>query len=339
MLTIIEDYNIRQCNTFRMNVKASRWIDYDSPSDLSQIRQIVADTKFRCIGAGSNMLFLCDYDGTLIHSSILELESESGHDDEVIVRAGAGICLDNLIKQMSQANLWGLENLSLIPGDVGSSVVQNVGAYGVEAGDLVKSVECFDMLTGNYTTFSTEECLFGYRDSMFKKLENRNRYVVIFVNFCLHSTPRPILKYGNLATVLHDIDRISPTDVREAIIAIRRRKLPDVESWGSAGSFFKNPVVTQECFESVKQIANDSEVPHYLMNGMVKIPAAWLIEHSGLKGTKLGGAGVWSQQPLVIYNRTGNATPDDIVNLANKIIDSVRYKYGITLSPEVDYIS
>ncbi len=342
MVTEIPDFNIRHLNTFRMNVKCGKLIEYTDKSDLPGIISGIGDGKFLHIGSGSNLLFTGDCDITLLHSRILDVEyrNEGG---EVMVRAGAGVVMDELIEQTCAAGLWGLENLSGIPGEAGASAVQNVGAYGVEAKDVIDNVECYDTLTGKFVTFQVGECSYGYRSSMFKSPEHKGRYIVTYVTYRLSSTPKPILSYGHVCSRINQDEPLTPMTMRNIIINMRNEKLPDVNRVGSAGSFFKNPVVSDDAFQRFMSDVSGKypelpEPPHYRQGENIKLSAAWLIDKAGLKGTECGGAAVWHTQPLVIVNNSGNATPDDVLKLESQIIDKVKDKFGIVLSPEVEHI-
>lgn len=341
MITEISDFNIRAFNTFGMNVECSKWIDYTEPSDLPSVFASVDRHRFRCIGAGSNMLFTGNYDGTLIHSSILSVETEPCDNGMTRLRVGSGMTFDKVIEMSAAAGLWGIENLSAIPGDAGAAAVQNIGAYGVEVKDVIESVEVYDIQENRFRTIDRDECGYGYRMSMFKLPENRYRYVVTAINILLSANAGPKLDYGNIRQALEgkDASVLTPMDVREAIIRIRDEKLPAPELVGSAGSFFKNPVVSREVYDKVCLIAGESvRVPHYEVEAGVKIPAAWLIEQCGFKGKTKGNAAVWHKQPLVIVNANGHATPDEIIGLEQDICRAVDQRYGITLEPEVDHI-
>lgn len=349
-----------------MEVKAALYLEYSSGSDLCSISWDELPRPLLCIGSGSNLLFTGDFPGTLLHSKIqfTEIVDSAPGRDDVFVRVGSGVVMDDFCAWAARKGLWGVENLSAIPGTVGASAVQNVGAYGVEAGDVIDSVECFEPSTGKFVSLSAEDCAFAYRDSYFK--HNRGRYIVTAVVFHLFSDLRPRLDYGNLReAVERNIELYqSPSDpyncvydpksvpqmplsvglVRETVKVIREGKLPDPSKTGSAGSFFKNPVVPSEVYENVVRKAqslrgSDVKVPHFdLENSMVKIPAAWLIDCSGLKGSSVGGASLWPAQPLVIVNTEGKATPGDILALEAKIVSTVENTFGITLTPEVDHI-
>ena len=273
---------------------------------------------------------------------------------KVLVSVGAGVVFDDFCAWAAKEGLWGVENLSYIPGEVGASAVQNIGAYGVEVKDVIRKVYCYDTQEEEFVHFDVEECGYGYRDSMFKKPEVKGRYIVTHVVFALSRAPQPMLDYGHLKEAVADCHferscsgdekSLTPAMIRKVIIRIRKEKLPEPSVKGSAGSFFKNPVVPMEQFLKIEAAAkaehgSDYKVPHYdLPDGMVKIPAAWMIEQCGWKGRRSGGAAVWDKQPLVIVNHTGEAYPEEIVGLEKRIISSVKTKFGVELHPEVEHI-
>ena len=302
--------------------------------------------RLKHIGGGSNLLFTGDFPGTVLHSAIRHIDVISDSDDEVLVRVGAGVEFDKLCEWAAGRGLWGPENLSHIPGEAGAAAVQNIGAYGVEAKDIIREVRAFDLVSRRFLTFSVEECNYGYRDSFFKSPEGKDRYIITGVVFAFRRNGSPILEYGNLReTLLSRCPCPTPSDVRETIISIRRTKLPEIGEVGSAGSFFKNPVVSREVFGNVVRISgrDEASVPHYPVPGpggepFVKIPAAWLIDQCGWKGAVRGGAGVWPSQPLVIINASGEASPEEILALEECIRMSVSDRFGIVLSPEVEHI-
>ena len=302
--------------------------------------------RLKHIGGGSNLLFTGDFPGTVLHSAIRHIDVISDSDDEVLVRVGAGVEFDKLCEWAAGRSLWGPENLSHIPGEAGAAAVQNIGAYGVEAKDIIREVRAFDLVSRKFLTFSVEECNYGYRDSFFKSPEGKDRYIITGIVFAFRRNGSPILEYGNLReTLLSRCPCPTPSDVRETIISIRRTKLPEVGEVGSAGSFFKNPVVSREVFGNVVRVSgrDEASVPHYPVPGpggepWVKIPAAWLIDQCGWKGAVRGGAGVWPSQPLVIINASGDASPEEILALEECIRMSVSDRFGIVLSPEVEHI-
>ena len=289
------------------------------------------------IGAGSNLLFTKDFDGVVLHSCICFARALEEDAEGVNIEAGAGIVMDDLIAQVADMGLYGLENLSHIPGEVGASAVQNVGAYGVEAKDVIREVRAVAVESGDECVFSNADCRFGYRDSIFKN-EWKGQYIITSVVFHLSKQPQPHLDYGNLRQALAGKEP-TPMNIREAVIAIRKQKLPEPEELGSAGSFFKNPIISSEHFQTILQQEQkmEAEIPHFETVDGIKIPAAWLIEQCGWKGMRQGGAQVYEKQPLVIVN-TGNATAQDIITLAADITKSIEKRFQITLHPEVNYI-
>ena len=331
----IENYDLFSQNTFRMKVKAALYIEYDSVDELQSLDFASLPQPVFHMGAGSNLLFTKDFPGTILHSNIKFIKYVDMGLDEVLLTVGSGVVFDDLIANVAGNGLWGMENLSLIPGEVGAAAVQNIGAYGVEAKDVISGVVCLDTKDWTKTVFKVGECAYGYRDSRFK--HERGRYIITSVLFRVTRKYSPKLDYGGVRVALEgrDLQALTPMDVRDAIIGIRNAKLPDPAQIGSAGSFFKNPVITKEHFEKFAT----PETPHYdLPDGTVKVPAAWLIDQCGFRGKVLGGAQVYEKQPLVIVNASGNATPDEVIGLENQIIAAVQERYEITLHPEVDHI-
>ncbi|MCM1348392.1 MAG: UDP-N-acetylmuramate dehydrogenase [Firmicutes bacterium] len=343
MINQATDFNIRQFNTFRMDVCCNRWIEYTEPADLPTI---FADLQgpYLSIGSGSNILFTGNYPGTILHSRILGMEMQPDNNGFSHIKVGAGVEMDALISQVCQSGLWGLENLSGIPGEVGASAVQNVGAYGVEAKDAIESVDCFDTFTRKFVTLSNEDCQFGYRQSLFKQAGVKGRYIITHVLFRLSSKGSPALDYGKLREEVGEQKTLTPVTVREAVMRIRREKLPEVCETGSAGSFFKNPVVSSEEFLQISEkakelLGSDVKMPAYNVGeNKIKLSAAWLIDRAGLKGATIGGAATWHNQPLVIVNKSGNATPQDVLGLEDLIIKKVNQCFDVTLSPEVEHV-
>lgn len=357
--------DLTKFNTFRMKVKARAFVEYDSVADLVDLDLEGLPRPILHIGGGSNLLFTDDFKGTVLHSGINFIEPLTGNPEnsdedeslenvltqarsrgeQIDVSAGAGVVFDDLCKWACDHGLWGLENLSGIPGEVGASAVQNIGAYGVEVKDVIRKVYCYDLQEEEFVHFDVSQCAYGYRDSVFKHPDFKGRFVVTHVVFRLSPQAAPRLGYGHLEQAVKDAAagaEITPHLVRRTVLKIRNEKLPDPAVTGSAGSFFKNPVVEKAVYEKVADIASTDfaqDVPHYnLEDGMVKIPAAWLIERCGWKGRRMGGAAVWSKQPLVIVNFTGEAYPEEIIGIEKRIIASVEDKFGITLSPEVEHI-
>ena len=339
--------DLTKMNTFGMKVKARCFMEYDSVADLVDIDFEELARPVLHIGGGSNLLFTDDFKGTVLHSKIdfIEILDECQSLNNVLVSVGAGVVFDDFCAWAAKEGLWGIENLSHIPGEVGASAVQNIGAYGVEVKDVIRKVYCYDTVEEEFVHFDVEECGYGYRDSIFKNPEIKGRYIVTHVVFALSRDPQPRLDYGHLKeAVITMIGNLTPSLIRKVIIRIRKEKLPEPSVVGSAGSFFKNPVITSEHFARIEAAAKaehgpDYKVPHYdLPDGTVKVPAAWMIEQCGWKGKRSGGAAVWEKQPLVIVNYTGEAYPEEIIGLEKRIISSVKTRFDVELHPEVEHI-
>lgn len=322
-------------NTFGLDVKAARFLEYASVEELKKlISQGAVTTPFLHIGSGSNLLFTKDYDGLILHSRIEEVEVMEETDESVWVRVGAGVVWDDFVAYCVERGWYGIENLSLIPGEVGASAVQNIGAYGVEVKELITKVEAID-LQGEEHTYSVEECGYAYRSSAFKWLGNKDLFVT-FVHFQLSKQERYTLDYGTIRSELEKYPALTLSIVRKVIIGIRESKLPDPKVMGNAGSFFMNPIVSCEKLEALQQ--DYPQMPFYrLDDGRIKIPAGWMIDQCGWKGKSLGPAAVHDQQALVLVN-AGGAKGSDIMALSDAVRASVREKFGIEIHPEVNFI-
>ncbi len=329
MKTSKTNISILPYNTFHLDVKAREVIEYTTIEDLQSILLEHKGQPMLAVGEGSNLLFTKDFDGILLVSRMAKAKATKETQTEVWIEAESGLKLDSLIEQLVAMELTGMENLSYIPGTVGASAVQNVGAYGREAKDVIEEVHTLSVADAQPRVFTNAECRFGYRDSIFKN-ELKGQYIVTSVVYKLQKNGPLYLDYGNLRSAMEG-QPMTAEAVREAVIRIRKQKLPEVSELGSAGSFFKNPIIPESQFLALQQ--QYPTIPHY----SYKIPAAWLIEQCGWKGKTMGGAQCYPQQPLVLVN-TGNATAQDIINLAQAIIDSVQQRFGITLHPEVNYI-
>lgn len=344
-MDIAFDVDLKEKNTFGMKVRGACLAEYYSVEELVEIlgREDLPRPFFH-IGGGSNLLFTGDFGGTVLHSGIRFIES-SRSEDGATVRVGAGVNWDEFCGWCADMGLWGPENLSLIPGEVGAAAVQNIGAYGREVQEIISTVECYDSEEKRMVAFSPRECGYGYRESMFKK-EGKGRYFVTAVSFRLLSDYAPLLGYGNVMAAVTEAcgsfavqeNMLTPSQVRDVVIKIREDKLPDPAETGSAGSFFRNPVVPESIYAKIT--AAEGEVPHFMLgDGKVKIPAAWLIDRCGWKGFREGNVGVWHKQPLVIVNASGEASPAEVIRLEDRIKASVKDRFGIELSPEVEHIS
>ena len=336
-MRIEQNYSLLKHNTFGLDVKTKYFVEYENEADLQKLLrdEYFFSQQFWHIGQGSNLLFLDDFDGIIVHSAIQSREKIEETDDFVRLKVGAGTDWDSLVAYCVQNGWGGLENLSLIPGEVGASAVQNIGAYGAEAADCIEEVHAYFLETGEKKIFSNAECEYSYRHSFFKKPENKGKYYITHVVYKLSKKPTFRLDYGNIRQYLAD-KSVTLETVRQAVIAIRESKLPDPKKIGNAGSFFVNPYICTAHYEDLKKQYPD--MPHYPVNDeAVKVPAAWLIEHCGLKGKTIGGAAVYEKQPLVIVNQ-GNASGQDIADLAAEICSAVKEKFFIELQPEVNYI-
>ena len=327
------DYNLMRHNTFGMDVKARRFVEYDSEDELRQLIPTLRGDVLH-IGGGSNLLFCKDYDGTILHSGIKGISIEDEDAESVLVRVGAGVVWDEFVEWAVVQGYGGVENLSLIPGEVGASAVQNIGAYGTEAKDVVVLVEAVELQSGQKRCLGTAECEYAYRQSIFKN-RFKGKYAVTYVTYRLQKKPTLKLDYGNIRTMLEGKENITVADVRKAIIDIRNAKLPDPKVQGNAGSFFMNPVVCREKFLAMQK--EYPQMPFYETDGGVKIPAGWMIEQCGWKGKSLGRAGVHDKQALVLVN-LGGATSEEIIRLCDAVCKDVLDKFGIDVHPEVNFI-
>lgn len=336
-MKIFRDYSLLPHNTFGMDVKASVFIEYASVKELKEVLSLyVKDNQWLHIGKGSNLLFIGDYSGIILHSAIKGYEVIHEDTNEVVVRVGAGEVWDDFVAMTVENEWYGAENLSLIPGEVGASAVQNIGAYGVEAKDLIVGVEAIEVSTGKESIFKSEECGYAYRESVFKS-SLKYQYLVTHVSYRLKKTPCYHLDYGNIRLELEKQKaRLTLANVRQAIISIREAKLPDPKLQGNAGSFFMNPVISRKHLEAL--LVDYPLMPHYEVDAeSIKIPAAWMIDQCGWKGKRLGRAGVHDKQALVLVN-LGGAVGAEVIALSEAIQKSVYEKFGINILPEVNFI-
>lgn len=345
--TLLTDCPLRPYNTFGISARAARLVQYDDVSDLSAIFDDpgTTDNGFIHIGHGSNLLFTSDYPGTVLVAATGVFDASVVGNGTVQVRCSAGVTFDDMVARTTAAGLYGAENLSLIPGTVGAAAVQNIGAYGTEVCDIIESVEVYDIDARRHRTLSMSECGYGYRTSVFKEGDMRGRLIVTAVTFRLSRDTGPSLDYNALRPLAGRTGHTpSPGEVRDEVIAIRRAKLPDPAQVGSAGSYFKNPVLTSAEYDALAAAANtlfgpEAIPPRYPAdNGMVKTSAAWLIDRCGWKGYRMGHAGVWAQQPLVLTNADGCAAASDILRLERAITDDVFSRLGVRLRPEVEKV-
>ena len=299
--------------------------------EAQQVAEILRESErpYIIIGGGSNLLLTKDFPGIVVRSDILGIQIDDNR-----MTCGSGEVFDEIVEASLMAGLYGLENLSLIPGDVGASVVQNIGAYGVEAKDYIESIEAVEIASGKVVIIQAKDCGYGYRQSKFKT-DWKNKYLITHVTYRLLTIFKPHLEYGNLKGTLGP-GPIVPFRLREVIIGIRNEKLPDPKVMGNAGSFFMNPIVPRAQYEALA--VRYPEMPHYEVDAeRVKIPAGWMIDQCGWKGKSLGRAGVHDKQALVLVN-LGGATGDEIVKLCQAIQKDVKVKFGIEIHPEVNII-
>ena len=330
----LPDYSLRRHNTFGIEARCSRFLQYETVAEAQVVAQMLREshTPYIIIGGGSNLLLTKDYEGIIVRSDILGIQLDGDR-----MTCGSGEVFDEMVESSLMAGLYGLENLSLIPGDVGASAVQNIGAYGVEAKDFIETIEAVEVQTGQLVTIPAQDCGYGYRESRFKH-EWKNQYLITHVTYRLSTTFKPHLDYGNIRAELERKGIQTPTaqQLRATIIEIRQAKLPDPAVTGNAGSFFMNPIVPRSQYEALA--AQYPAMPHYDVDaGQVKIPAGWMIDQCGWKGKSLGRAGVHDKQALVLVN-LGGATGQEIVTLCETIQRDVKEKFGIDIRPEVNII-
>ncbi|RAU81897.1 UDP-N-acetylmuramate dehydrogenase [Pontibacter arcticus] len=333
------DFSLKPYNTFGIDVKAKLFARFETVQELQELLRMpeLENEEKLILGGGSNLLFTKDFDGVVLQNGIKGIEIIAENDTHTFVKAGGGEVWHRFVLYTLDQNLGGVENLSLIPGTVGASPLQNIGAYGVELKDVFEELEAVELATGDIHTFDKEACRFGYRESAFKN-ELKGRYLVTAVTFKLQKNHTLNTSYGAIKTTLDELKVIQPTiqDVSAAVCHIRQSKLPDPAQIGNAGSFFKNPEIPLALYETLK--VNFPEMPAYpVSETAVKVPAGWLIEQCGWKGKVIENYGVHKNQALVLVNY-GGASGGKIQQLAYDIIASVEQKFGITLRPEVNII-
>jgi UDP-N-acetylmuramate dehydrogenase len=338
MPQVHENFSLKNLNTFGVEASARWYVEINTEQELTDL---FAEEKWRTVnklvlGGGSNMLFTRDFDGLVLKINIRGLRY-SEDTDHVMVYAGAGEVWHTLVRYCVDREFAGLENLSLIPGSVGASPIQNIGAYGVEVQDVFHSCRAFEISSGEVKTFSKEDCRFGYRDSVFKT-DLKGQYIITEVVYRLSTTPNLNTTYGAIEDELQKRQISQPTikDISEVVSHIRVAKLPDPSTIGNAGSFFKNPVITFSKFRQL--LSTFPDIVHYLLpDGNVKLAAGWLIEQCGWKGKVAGHTGTWKNQALVLVNH-GGATGNEVFALSEEIIKSVEERYNVRLEREVNII-
>ena len=328
------NYSLKQQNTFGIDAKCARFVEYSSEDEAKEVAELLRTSRvpYIIIGGGSNLLLTRDYEGIVVHSACKGMRREGSR-----LICGSGEVFDDVVAYSITQGLYGAENLSLIPGNVGASAVQNIGAYGAEAKDLIRSIRAVEIATGNVCVIENAECNYGYRQSRFKH-DWKNQYLILSVEYEFSEVFTPHLDYGNIRSELEKCGIVNPTaqELRDTIIRIREAKLPDPKVLGNAGSFFMNPIVPRSKYNELA--AKYEGMPHYdVDDDSVKIPAGWMIDQCGWKGKSLGRAGVHDKQALVLVNR-GGATGEEIVTLCKTIQNDVKAKFGIDIYPEVNVI-
>jgi len=337
MADLQHDLSLKVYNTFGIDVNAALFARIKNTEQLTRLLEEYDTGKvpFLVIGEGSNILFTSDFNGLVLNPCFRGIKLVKDDGRQVLVRVGAGEKWDNWVDHATAQGWFGLENLSLIPGSVGSAPIQNIGAYGVEMKDFFAWLEAWDLQQKRSVRLQTEECRFGYRSSIFKT-DARGRYIITHVTFRLNRTPDLKLGYGSLKESFSLARGSTPMDLRKVIISIRNQKLPDPDGYGNAGSFFKNPLVDRTIFKCIRVEYQD--IPNYPdTENRVKIPAAWLIEKTGWKGKRLGNVGTWPTQPLVIVNY-GGATGQEIFDFSEQIRNDIDRKFGVYLEREVNVV-
>lgn len=336
MIKEYKDHPLRDLNSFHVEERADRIIEFDSKQDLDQIfAEGATPENWYTLGGGNNILFTQRFAGTLLKPVGKEIKIKAQIDDSVIVEAEAGVEWDDLVAWSVERDLWGMENLSLIPGTVGAAPVQNIGAYGAEAKDVIERVHFFDVEDRKHHTLGCAECRFAYRESIFKH-ELKGRAIITSVEFRLSKSSQPSLGYGDLAKEVEARGGATLKNIREAVCAIRQSKLPDTAVLGNAGSFFKNPIVNKEVSERLK--AEYDTMPIYpVSEHKCKLAAGWLIDQAGLKGYRKGNVGVHERQALVLVN-FGGATGAEVIALSEEVREKVFAKFGINIDPEVNIL-
>ena len=327
--------SLRGRNSFGVDQRASRLVEFETAEDLRTFFAAGIPGRWTVLAGGNNILFTEDYDGVLLTPAARQIALVSDDGDEVRLRVDAGVEWDDLVEWAVQRGLWGIENLSLLPGKAGAAPVQNIGAYGCEAKDAIRRVEMYCVETGTVLTLDAAHCGFGYRESVFKH-DLKGRVIITAVEIALSHTPRPRLGYGDVEREVEARGGATLRNIREAICSIRRAKLPDPAVLGNAGSFFKNPVVEASVAENLLKAY--PEMPHYpAPEGRVKLAAGWLIDRAGMKGHRAGNVGVHERQALVIVNH-GGATGGEVIAFARTVQAKVREKFGIEIDTEVNIL-
>lgn len=339
MPEIRQDVDLKPLNTFGISARARFYTELHTVAEFADLLQseIYKTESLLIIGGGSNLLFTKDFKGLVIRNCLKGIRVEQDTNDSVLLRVSAGEVWHEFVMWSIAQGYAGLENLSLIPGCVGASPMQNIGAYGVEIKEVFEKLEALSLRDGTVKTFDKAACEFGYRESVFKR-KYKNQFIITAVYFRLKKNATVNTSYGAISSQLQEMGISQPSikDVSEAVMAIRRSKLPDPAVTGNAGSFFKNPEVSAELYQKVH--ANFPELVAYpLADGRFKLAAGWLIEQAGLKGFEIDGAAVHLKQALVLINK-GNASGDAVLRLSTEVIKRVKEKYGVELEREVNIV-
>ena len=335
MIREFHQISLRGRNSFGVDQRAAHLVEFETAEDLRTFFAAGIPGRWTVLAGGNNILFTEDYDGVLLTPVARQIALLSDDGDEVRLRVEAGVEWDDLVEWAVQRGLWGIENLSLIPGKAGAAPVQNIGAYGCEAKDAIRRVEMYCVETGTVLTLDAAHCGFGYRESVFKH-DLKGRVIITAVEIALSHTPRPRLGYGDVEREVEARGGATLRNIREAICSIRRAKLPDPAMLGNAGSFFKNPVV--EAPVAKRLLAEYPDMPHYAApEGRVKLAAGWLIDRAGMKGYREGSVGVHERQALVLVNH-GGATGGEVIAFARTVQAKVREKFGIEIDTEVNIL-
>ena len=333
-MNIKQNISLKNYNTFSINANAKRFISVNSKEELKEV--IAEEKDIFLLGGGSNMLFISDIEKLVIHLNLKGIIVNDTESDSVLVTAEAGENWHEFVLWCISQNYGGLENLSLIPGNVGTSPIQNIGAYGVEIKDTFHQLEALEIESGKTKIFNIQDCEFGYRNSIFKN-KLKGKYIITNVTFKLtKKNHKTHIAYGAIKTHLGSKEHPTIKDISDAVIAIRQSKLPDPKEIGNCGSFFKNPVIDSKLFNILQE--KHPKIPHYIVSeNEIKIPAGWLIEQCGFKGKRFGDAGVYENQALVLVN-FNNATGQEIYDLARNIQRKVEDIFNISLEIEVNII-
>lgn len=334
MIRYYENIDISDRNSFHVRQVAKRLVEFDHAEELPELFAKYGSEEWYVLSGGNNILFTKDIEALLITPCDKSIVVTAENDKVVRAKVSAGVEWDDLVAWSVERGLWGIENLSLIPGKAGAAPVQNIGAYGVEAKDAIRSVEMYFVEGNNFVTLAAEHCGFGYRESVFKHTL-KGQVVITAIEIELSKEPNPRLGYGDVVREVEARGGATLANIRDAICSIRRSKLPDTAVLGNAGSFFKNPIVEREVAERL--LAEFPEMPHYpaAEEGKVKLAAGWLIDKAGMKGYKEGNVGVHERQALVLVN-LGGATGGEVIAFAEKVVEKVHERFGIEISPEVN---